>query len=111
MGNSAERVAHSETDEAPVAPFATVGGAGGARATESDIMATQEPGRREKPRRDYLTVSEVADLFHVSSKTVVRWANDGKLPYMATLGGHRRFPRGPIEAMVDDQKRGMVNLV
>ena len=65
---------------------------------------------RPKPKRDYLTVSEVADLFHVSSKTVVRWANDGKLPYMATLGGHRRFPRGPIEALVADQQRGTVDL-
>ncbi|HVM02375.1 MAG TPA: helix-turn-helix domain-containing protein [Acidimicrobiales bacterium] len=65
---------------------------------------------RQKPKRDYLTVSEVADLFHVSSKTVVRWANDGKLPYMATLGGHRRFPRGPIEALVADQQRGTADL-
>jgi excisionase family DNA binding protein len=65
---------------------------------------------KPKPKRDYLTVSEVADLFHVSSKTVVRWANDGKLPYMATLGGHRRFPRGPIEALVADQQRGAVEL-
>ena len=65
---------------------------------------------RPKPKRDYLTVSEVAELFHVSSKTVVRWANDGKLPYMATLGGHRRFPRGPIEALVADQQRGTVEL-
>lgn len=65
---------------------------------------------KPKPKRDYLTVSEVADLFHVSSKTVVRWANDGKLPYMATLGGHRRFPRGPIESLVADQQRGAVEL-
>ena len=76
----------------------------------SDMVANTEPGKRAKPKRDYLTVSEVADLFHVSSKTVVRWANDGKLPYMATLGGHRRFPRSAIEAMVADQQRGATNL-
>lgn len=74
-------------------------------------MTNHESPKPEKPRREYLTVSEVADLFHVSSKTVVRWANDGRLPYMATLGGHRRFPRGPIEAMVDDQKREVLNPV
>ena len=73
-------------------------------------MANQEPIRKHKPHRDYLTVSEVADLFHVSSKTVVRWANDGKLPYMATLGGHRRFPRNAIEALVADQQRGVVTI-
>ena len=65
---------------------------------------------KPKPKRDYLTVSEVADLFHVSSKTVVRWANDGRLPYMATLGGHRRFPRDRIEALVVEQHRGGLDL-
>ena len=77
---------------------------------QSKTLTTTEPGRAPKPRREYLTVSEVADLFHVSSKTVVRWANDGKLPYMATLGGHRRFPRSPIEALVADQQRGTADL-
>lgn len=72
----------------------------------SETAANQDSNSRKKPKRDYLTVSEVADLFHVSAKTVVRWANDGRLPYMATLGGHRRFPRGPIEGMVAGQHRG-----
>lgn len=66
------------------------------------MSASKQP----KQRREYLTVSEVAQLFHVSSKTVVRWANDGKLPYMATLGGHRRFPRSAVEALVEGQQRG-----
>lgn len=61
-------------------------------------------GRRPKVVRDYLTVSEVATLFHVSTKTVVRWANDGRLPYMSTLGGHRRFPRAQIEALLAGQQ-------
>ena len=69
-------------------------------------MSNAAHQQKQKTKRDYLTVSEVADLFHVSSKTVVRWANDGKLPYMATLGGHRRFPRAPIEALAADQQRG-----
>lgn len=79
----------------------------------SDTMSQDSSKRdkpKSKPKRDYLTVSEVADLFHVSAKTVVRWANDGRLPYMATLGGHRRFPRGPIEAMVAGQHRGTSDL-
>ncbi|HET7489067.1 MAG TPA: helix-turn-helix domain-containing protein [Acidimicrobiales bacterium] len=78
--------------------------------TEDDMEAATQETKREKPRRPYLTVSEVADLFHVSSKTVVRWANDGKLPYMATLGGHRRFPRDAVEALVADQQRGLAEL-
>ncbi len=50
-------------------------------------------------RRRYLRVGEVAALFHVSPKTVVRWAEDGKLPHIVTLGGHRRFPRESIERL------------
>ncbi len=76
----------------------------------SDTMSQDSSKPKPKPKRDYLTVSEVADLFHVSAKTVVRWANDGRLPYMATLGGHRRFPRGPIEGMVAGQHRGASGL-
>lgn len=69
-------------------------------------MSTTETPRRPRAPREYLTVSEVAELFHVTSKTVVRWANDGRLPYMATLGGHRRFPRVHVEALVADLQRG-----
>lgn len=76
----------------------------------SDMVANTDSGKRDKPKRDYFTVSEVANLFHVSSKTVVRWANDGKLPYMATLGGHRRFPRAAIEDMAAGQQRGATHL-
>jgi excisionase family DNA binding protein len=36
----------------------------------------------------------------VSPKTVARWAKEGRLPYLATLGGHRRFPASAIERLV-----------
>lgn len=45
----------------------------------------------------YLRTSEVARLLHVSAKTVARWAKQDKLPHVRTLGGHRRFPAGPIK--------------
>jgi excisionase family DNA binding protein len=48
----------------------------------------------------YLRSSEVAELLHVSPKTVSRWAKEGKLPYRRTLGGHRRFPADGIRALV-----------
>ena len=40
----------------------------------------------------YVETRDVADLLHVSPKTVTRWAKQGKLPCSRTLGGHRRFP-------------------
>jgi excisionase family DNA binding protein len=47
----------------------------------------------------YLKTAEVADMLHVSPKTVTRWAKDGKLPHSRTLGGHRRFPAEEIKKL------------
>ena len=42
---------------------------------------------------------EVAALLHVSPKTISRWAKDGKLPFLRTLGGHRRYPEDEIREL------------
>ena len=44
----------------------------------------------------YITTGEVAKILRVSPKTVARWAKEGKLPHLVTLGGHRRFPATAI---------------
>ena len=49
----------------------------------------------------YLRTAQVADLLHVSPKTVSRWAQEGRLPYLRTLGGHRRYPDAEIRALVE----------
>ena len=49
--------------------------------------------------RDFLRVGEVAALLHVSRQTVSRWAAEGKLAYVRTVGGHRRFPRTDVERL------------
>jgi excisionase family DNA binding protein len=48
---------------------------------------------RARIRRDPCTAAEVADILHVLPKTVSRWAKEGKLPFLKTLGGHRRYPK------------------
>lgn len=53
-------------------------------------------------RERYLRTSEVANRLQVSPKTIARWAKEGRLPYQATLGGHRRFPASAIDQMMDD---------
>jgi excisionase family DNA binding protein len=50
---------------------------------------------------EYLRTADVARVLHVSTKTVSRWANDKKLPYMRTLGGHRRYPAQAIRQLAD----------
>jgi excisionase family DNA binding protein len=47
-----------------------------------------------------LTPAEVAKLFRVDPKTVTRWAQSGKLQCVRTLGGHRRYLRSEVEALL-----------
>jgi excisionase family DNA binding protein len=56
----------------------------------------------ERMERDveYLMPREVAEeLGGVTPKTVARWAKEGRLPYLETLGGHRRYPAGAIREL------------
>lgn len=48
-------------------------------------------------RPDYLTPGQAASALGVSPKTVSRWAAQGLLPCLVTLGGHRRFLREDVE--------------
>jgi excisionase family DNA binding protein len=57
--------------------------------------------RKGSEAASYLHPAEVADLLSVSPKTVSRWAKEGKLPFMKTLGGHRRYPEAHIRELVD----------
>lgn len=50
--------------------------------------------------RWYLTRSDVARLFGVSPATVARWTREGKLPFVLTLGGQRRYVRDQIVELV-----------
>ena len=54
------------------------------------------------PGERFLRTSDVAKMLHVSPKTVSRWAKEGRLPHLSTLGGHRRFPATEIERLMDE---------
>jgi excisionase family DNA binding protein len=49
----------------------------------------------------YLHTGEVAEILFVSPKTVSRWAKEGKLPFLRTLGGHRRYPEAKIRELAE----------
>lgn len=66
--------------------------------------AVQEIGQ---PGDEYVTPGEAARHLFVSPKTINRWANDGRLPCIVTLGGHRRFRREDVaEAVRQMSARG-----
>lgn len=49
---------------------------------------------------EFLSRSQVAGLFNVAPSTVTRWADEGKLVCVRTLGGHRRYQRESIFELV-----------
>lgn len=49
---------------------------------------------------ELLTPSEVAAMFRVNPKTVTRWARAGRISYIKTLGGHRRFKAREIRTLL-----------
>ena len=64
-------------------------------------MATQPSGKAAPDPPSYLHTTEVADLLHVSPKTISRWSKQGKLPFLRTLGEHRRYPAAEIRQLAD----------
>lgn len=54
--------------------------------------------------RRYLTRSEVARLFEVSPATVARWTREGRLPFVLTLGGQRRYVRDQVVALLPKER-------
>ena len=54
---------------------------------------------------ELLTPSEVAALFRVNPKTVTRWARAGRISYIKTLGGHRRFKASEIRNLLAEAEQ------
>ncbi len=58
-------------------------------------------------RDEYLAPGDVARLLCVSARTVSRWADQGRIPHLVTLGGHRRFRRSDVlKALGTSQREG-----
>jgi excisionase family DNA binding protein len=64
-------------------------------------VAAQAGGKAAPELPRYLRTAEVADILQVSPKTVSRWAKEGKLPFLRTLGGHRRYPASEIGQLAE----------
>ena len=71
-------------------------------ALEKGRRVGQRTGNASIETASYLRTAEVADILYVSPKTVSRWAKEGKLPFMKTLGGHRRYPEAKIRELASE---------
>lgn len=52
---------------------------------------------------EFLTPGQVAKLFNVRPRTVTRWADTGKLPYIRIPSGHRRYPKNAVMELLQAQ--------
>lgn len=52
----------------------------------------------------WMTLTEACRLLGVSPSTVRRWADSGLVRTFVTPGGHRRFSRAGLEAMLPDRR-------
>lgn len=72
-------------------------------------MHPNPPAQRQKPPDppvdEYaaMTPLEVATLFKVNPKTIIRWSEDGRLPensVFRTPGGHRRYFERAVDKLL-----------
>jgi hypothetical protein len=61
------------------------------------IKEWTEQTKQELSPDHLLLPSEVAALFQVDTKTVTRWALQGKIKSKRTIGGHRRYRYGDVK--------------
>ena len=73
----------------------------GSAARKGCAVAAHPSPKAATTTPSYLRAAEVADILHVSPKTVSRWAKEGKLPFLKTLGGHRRYPEAEIRNLAE----------
>ena len=50
---------------------------------------------------EWISTKHAMSLLGVGSTTIKRWADEGRIPYYKTAGGHRRFRRGAIERLAE----------
>lgn len=55
---------------------------------------------------DWLSLGEASRVLGIDPDTLRRWADAGKIEVFVTPGGHRRFSRGAVDAMLPRAPRG-----
>ncbi|MBT8494320.1 MAG: helix-turn-helix domain-containing protein, partial [Deltaproteobacteria bacterium] len=53
---------------------------------------------------ELLTTRDAAELLGVGTTSIKRWADSGLLECVKTPGGHRRFPRDAVVALLDENQ-------
>ena len=76
---------------------------GQAISSDHGMAGGRRPNRRGGPDdggETLLRTAEVARKLQVSTRTVLAWAQAGKLPSVLTPGGHRRYPQWGVDEVL-----------
>ena len=77
------------------------------RTMANDDSEVEQPNvdTSRVPEDSYLTPADVAQLLRVTPRTVSRWADEGRIAHIVTLGGHRRFLQADVLRLLDVARR------
>lgn len=75
------------------------------RSDALEVITEHEANTAIDPSPELLTRGEVARRFGVAPQTVARWARQGILPSVRTLGGQRRYPAEAVRRLVSESMR------
>jgi excisionase family DNA binding protein len=64
-------------------------------------MNREAQHQTEEPNQ-WLSLHEASELLGVTTSTLRRWSDNGRVPMKRTLGGHRRFSRAVIRQLVEE---------
>jgi hypothetical protein len=67
---------------------------------EREVITETIPVAPGPSKGNLLSRRDVAIRFGVAPQTITRWANEGIIPYVRTLGGQRRYPAYEVERLV-----------
>lgn len=67
---------------------------------ENRIASRSEPVQHSIEMTEWISTKKAMHLLGVGSTTIKRWTGDGKLPFVRTAGGHRRFRRSIVESLL-----------
>ena len=78
--------------------------AGPASAAASATPAPPLPSPARRRSAGWLSLSEASRVLGISPGTLRRWADGGSVPVFTTPGGHRRFSRAALAALLPSER-------
>jgi excisionase family DNA binding protein len=71
------------------------------RREEHEMEDSRDLGDSPESDAEWLTLHDASMIMRVAPSTLRRWADAGKIATQRTLGGHRRFSRAALLALLD----------